>query len=429
MGKDLNVLTFFIALSNNNKLEVDNYLNDIVELKQMLEEAAKLGAQKAIEQLSGRMMYLENPNADVEDVSNDEVFDMERVKKRITVNGETKWFTGTSEREVKRKIDNYIKETLDKALEEKTKKNETPKFANYANEWWIRFKEPRLKKGTALMYKIDLENHILPYFSEMEIGEIKTSDVQDFIRTKNNYAKSTVRQIVVILRQIFDSAMEDEIIEKNPAASKRITLPIKEEKRTGLSREEITDIISNLDKLSNEDSLYMMFLIYTGMRRGEIIGVRWEDIDWNLKIINVNRSITFRSDPDKPGETNVLIGTPKSNAGLRQVPIAEPLLEKLTEVKKESGYIFNRNGKPITETCVRRQWERIGKKIDLHDATPHRFRHSFATMAVASGIDIKTTQTILGHSDVKTTLKVYAEATTDNILNAGTKVKAFYPQV
>ena len=104
-------------------------------------------------------------------------------------------------------------------------------------------------------------------------------------------------------------------------------------------------------------------------------------------------------------------------------------MERLKAIRQKEGYIFHRDGKPVTEVCIRRQWERIGKKIDLHGATPHRFRHSFATMAVASGIDVKTTQTILGHSDVKTTLKVYAEATTDNILNAGMKVKAFYPQV
>ena len=405
-------------------------MNNHLELKQMLEEAAKLGAKMAIEQMTLSMMNLENPNADQADMSDERGSDMERIKKRVVVNGEVRWVTGKTEREVKKKINDLNRmATAMIPLNDIEISHHTPRFKDYMNDWWIRYKEPNLKKGTALLYKADINKHILPYFSDMEIGDIKTADIQDFIYTKKDYAKSTVRQIIVILRQMFDSAVEDEIIMKNPAISKRISLPTKEQKRTGMSREEISDILSNLNKLAPEDSLYMLFLIYTGMRRGEVVGVRWEDIDWEAGIINVNRSITYRSDPAKPGESNVLVGTPKSNAGIRQVPIAEPLMERLMEIRQADGYIFNRGGKPVTEVCIRRQWERIGKKIDLHGATPHRFRHSFATMAVASGIDIKTTQTILGHSDVKTTLKVYAEATTDNILNAGIKVKAFYPQV
>jgi integrase len=87
--------------------------------------------------------------------------------------------------------------------------------------------------------------------------------------------------------------------------------------------------------------------------------------------------------------------------------------------KKAEGYIVGDGEKPLTERTFTRMWERIGKKIDLHGATPHVFRHTYITMAASSGIDVKTLQAIAGHADIKMTMDRYAHKRDEKVMEAG----------
>ena len=140
-------------------------------------------------------------------------------------------------------------------------------------------------------------------------------------------------------------------------------------------------------------------LLYTGMRRGEALALRWRDIGENE--ITVNGSLTFQ------GNAGV-IGPTKTAAGHRSVPLLPPLREKLGERGEPDALLFG-GDTPWTSTKLKRTWERIQKTIpELAHINPHQLRHTYTDMLRHAGVDPKTAQYFLGHEDYSTTANVYS---------------------
>ncbi|MBR6861083.1 MAG: site-specific integrase [Acidaminococcaceae bacterium] len=207
----------------------------------------------------------------------------------------------------------------------------------------------------------------------------------------------------VFLAQIMDSALRDGLISVNPAKDHRIFNPSKKQpvEREALSVDSVKEIIPMLWKLGRHDRLYLALVIFTGMRRGEVLGVRWEDISVDKNLIQVNRNITYTN--NQP-----FIGTPKTKSGYRSVPILPDLLTFLSPLE-ETGYIvFGADSEtPMTQQAFRCMMKRIHDTVDLHGATAHVFRHTMGTMLNDAAADVKTIQSILGQSDFKTTMDRY----------------------
>ena len=109
-------------------------------------------------------------------------------------------------------------------------------------------------------------------------------------------------------------------------------------------------------------------------------------------------------------------------AGNRLIPLDEQLAALLQPCRQINGFIIGDGTEPITETTFKRMWERIGRWINLCGATPHVFRHTYITLAASSGMDVKTLQSIAGHSDIKMTLDRYAHERENNIISAGSLI-------
>lgn len=155
--------------------------------------------------------------------------------------------------------------------------------------------------------------------------------------------------------------------------------------------------------MNDTDRRYMMLLLFTGMRRGEVLGLKWEDVDLKKNVFHIERSITFPR-----GKNDCEIGTPKTESGLRDVPIS-PELMKCLQPLGAHGFIIG-GETPITLSIHRRMMERINRTIDLHGASPHIFRHSYATLLNDVVASVKTIQSIIGHSDVQTTINRYVHS-------------------
>lgn len=173
--------------------------------------------------------------------------------------------------------------------------------------------------------------------------------------------------------------------------------------RRALELDELRDILSSLKMLNETDRRYMMLLLMTGMRRGEVLGLKWEDLDIKKNVLRVVRNITYPR-----GQNDYVIGTPKTESGTREVPIAPQLMDCLQPLGAH-GYIIG-GEEPITLSTHRRMMERINRQIDLHGATPHIFRHSYATLLNDAGVSVKTIQSIIGHADVQTTINRYVHS-------------------
>jgi len=286
----------------------------------------------------------------------------------------------------------------------------TPRFDIYAKEWLTTYKKPKLRQTTYRTYENQLAKHIVPFFGDMDVGAITTGDIQRFFNAKGDMSKSSVRQMRIILHEIFSGAIEDGYRDKDPTESKRLSLPERVTEREALSTNDYSDIIKDLCLLEEKDALLLALLMFTGMRRGEVLGLCWEDIDDS--VIHIRRSVTFKG--NQP-----IVGKTKSKAGIRDIPISHQLRPYLA--KRSVGYVIGGGDEPITESTFDRAWQRIERTIDLHGATPHVFRHTYLTHLASTGATVKTIQAIAGHADIQTTMNRYVHRRSEDILDAGKK--------
>lgn len=261
-----------------------------------------------------------------------------------------------------------------------------------------------------------LNAHLYPVFAEREIAEITTGDIQEFLNARTHLAEKTLKELITFLREVFADAIEDNYMKKNPTISRKLVIPShKKAERNALSKDQILDILDQAGKLDGYDKRLICLLLLTGMRRGEVLGLRWEDLDIEDGLIHVRRNVTFPQNQPH-------IGTPKTKKGERSIPL-EPVLWELLQPAQKEGFIIG-GDKPITHMVFRRSWERISKKVNLYGASPHIFRHSYLTLANNAGVDPKTLQAIGGHADITTTMNTYVHQQLEQIRGAGDKIGA-----
>ena len=344
----------------------------------------------------------QNLENSIESMPTDErIKEMGRQRVHITLpDGTPTWITG-----------NTFTDIIMSAI----KKFQTPAtgetFKEYTDKIFDVFLKPRWKPSTADTNRFLLDRHLHPYFDDMKLTQIDTAVIQQFFQTKQHLSKSYTKQMLIMLHEIFQNAVEDGKVKGDPTLSKRITLPQKQTKRDALPVTEFNDIVSNIHKLKKNDALLMALLCFTGMRRGEVLGLTWDNILDN--VILVRSEVTFK------GNTSVVQDYVKSKSGIRDIPIQQelrPFLENRGE-----GFVVS-GETPMTQSKFARTWERIGKTINLHNATPHIFRHTYLTLLAASNVDPKTIQAIAGHSDFSFTFNKYIDRNKNNIQSASDKL-------
>ena len=333
---------------------------------------------------------------------------MARKKYQVELpNGNMVWFTGET---ISEAINNGLKKCGAAYFDGVQPASSLPTFKRYAEKWFPLYHVPKVKPNTANNTRIILHRRIYPALGGMRLDEITPDEIQAFFNTKMHMCRSTMQKMKIVIHQVFQSAIEDGYVQRNPASSSRLTISKRATGRTALPLTDVEDIVRQLPTLNETDRLFLLLPIYTGMRRSEMLGLRWSDVDFRLKQIRVQRGVTFAG--NQP-----VIGPPKSKAGYRFIPLLPELDAALRAYEHEGAYIIGGDC-PITEQAYQRTWERINRTINLHGATAHVFRHTFATIA-APYLDIKTLQTIMGHADIETTLDRYTHAQEERIRAAG----------
>lgn len=361
---------------------------------------------------------IENSTCSITGISEGATDVAKRIRQRVEINGKVHWVTGATQQDVTLEAARLLIESGVVSDKGKPESKKAPTFEECAWRWFNVYKKPHVKENTLYNYERDMINHVLPVFGNQSIDQIKPSDIQAFLNTKNDKAKSTVQHIWLILHGVFSLAHWDGYIEKDITEdAKRYKMSKKVTERPALSYEHIMDIIAHLDRLEGMDLLMLSLVIFTGMRRSEVLGLRWEDISFDSDLIHVQRAVTFKN--NRP-----VLGKTKSKAGVRFIPLDKQLKAILSTMRQLSGYVIGQETF-ITERAYRCMWKRIEKRVDLHGATAHIFRHTYITMAVTY-LDPKTMQSIAGHSDISTTMNRYAHGRKDKIIEAGHKLEAMY---
>lgn len=272
------------------------------------------------------------------------------------------------------------------------KKSTAEKFSVVADEWKGKHIE-KITHRTWCGYEAHYKRAV-DYFGNCAIDQISTNDIQRFINdfADGGRAYKTVRAALQVISLIMDSAVLCGDIDKNPCALVTVPKGLKKTQRELPSEAEIEKVKASVDK---HFGLFAYTLLFTGLRRGELLALTDKDIDFKNKTISVNKSVYFVSNQPH-------IKTTKTAAGTRTVFLLDCLADKL---KGKHGYIFG-GEKLMTEMAFQRAWEHYVRESGV-TVTPHQLRHAHATLLFDAGIDPKSAQLLLGHSDYKTTMDIY----------------------
>lgn len=270
-------------------------------------------------------------------------------------------------------------------------------FVNVA-EQWSKEHFPKLQNNTLKMYKVGLED-AKEHFKGLYINNIKPAHVNQYLEllTKKGYAAKTIKGRMLVLNLIFKYAILLEYINSNPC--QHITVPkgLPKKKRLPATPDEANAIIANVDK---DFGVLAYFFLFTGCRRGEALAITPADINISNKTVSINKTVEWI------GSRPQIKNSPKTDAGNREIPLTDKLIELIKPLMKQNYIFQNDKGELLNNSQVTRGWEKYQKETGIQ-STPHQLRHSYQTMLFDAGIDVKTAQKWLGHADIKTTLDVY----------------------
>ena len=296
-------------------------------------------------------------------------------------------------------------------------------FSLIANRWL----KIKLQYVQGMDYKSSVEQ-INTYIGDIPISKINIVDIQDMINSlaicNPNTGKPASKRTLVIrkctTKQIFDMAIENRIIDFNPAIYIKIPKDAPRSLRRALTKEEQSWILNTEHRAQTA----AMIMMYAGLRRGELIPLMWNDINFSESSINVNKSVY------KVGNKFVVKQGAKTRAGSRTIYPPKILMNYLSQLPKSSLYVCaNANGQMHTTSSWSSMWNSylhdlnlkygkfsftVSSKYDpkgvpfvIPHITPHWLRHTCATLLYFAGYDIKAAMEYLGHSDMKTTLEIY----------------------
>ncbi len=264
-----------------------------------------------------------------------------------------------------------------------------------------------VKLSTYSLYMRSYRKHLLPYFKGVKLRELTKGSIQGFVDSRRDLSPSTVRGLFNILRGALKKAYEKGLVDAIwlgimlPKNKRRVT-----EVFTKHEQELIEDCIDT-DKSPNE--IGILICLYTGLRIGELCGLKWEDIDFDIGVLTVNRTVQRIS---INGRSQLTEMTPKSEYSQRRIPIPSFLLKELERLRanSRSDYVISCNSHIMDPRTYQYQFKSFLKKAGVRENNFHSLRHTFSVRALELDFDIKTLSEILGHSNAVITLKTYAHS-------------------
>lgn len=303
-------------------------------------------------------------------------------------------------------------------------KENTVTFDAWFDTWINDFKKPMVKAGTVEVYRQNYNAYIKKAFGGKQMRDIRTSHIQRFYNVMaDNYSHNTIEICRAILNGMFSSAIKNELLQRNPVSN--ATLPKDNRRHTAnVLAESEQKLFMKYAQNTRYAPIYELALS-TGMRSGELRGLQWNDIDFTSGTIHVTHTLVYQDGKNR-------LDTPKTRSSERDIPMLDNvhiLLRKQRKTQMEDRLLMgqlwtpvpglenlvftNRYGHPISRNRFKRSIEKIvsdirADGISFPHTTPHTFRHTFATRCIERGMPPKVLQTILGHSDLATTMDTYA---------------------
>lgn len=325
-----------------------------------------------------------------------------KYKKGIKEDGSTDYgfIYGSTEEETLEKYKSILEETIiiDKSL-----------FSGDIYNW-LKSVKISCKKSSYSNYEYTVYAHLIPEFGKYKRKQINKNIINEFTEKmlNNGLAPKTVKDILIILQQIL----------KYHNVNIDITMPKVPKKEIQiLTKDHQMMLEQKLSNCTDENSFGVFLCLYTGLRIGELCGLKWKNIDLENNIIRVEKTLIRVKNYDKNIKTKtvVILDDPKSVSSIRNIPIPTFIVPILKRFKKDDECFFlTGKEKFIEPRSYTNHYKSIMKSINLNIYNFHALRHTFATRCIENGCDPKTLSEILGHSNVKITLDRYVHPSFDN---------------
>lgn len=285
-------------------------------------------------------------------------------------------------------------------------------YEDYIKEWLENKQD--INKKTRYVNEGHLRNHIIPELGHLPLQKINVVHIEKFIKTLQDkkLADGTIKKIYNIVQTSFNSAIKKELLIKNPFS----LLDKSSKPRSGTpkvdywTKDEVKAFLSGFE---HRNKIIFILAIYTGMRQGEIMALRWRDVDFENKMLRIRQILDF----DGKIEERV-----KTDAGYRSVTVSEKVL---SELKKHRSMIIQEkliaeeyvdhdlvvcqtNGKPSSKTNFHKFWMRQLNKTGVRKIRFHDLRHTCASLLFSANVHPKVVQELLGHKSIKVTLDTYS---------------------
>lgn len=282
--------------------------------------------------------------------------------------------------------------------------------------WLEEYKRNRVKVGTLVSYRNYYDMIIKDIYGNKHMSDFRGEHIQKLYNDllEEGYAISTIKIASAILNGCFEQAVRNGIIEKNPVKLADLPRQTEKKERQAMTKEQQVLFM----KYAEGSYLYNFFavLLRTGLRNGELRGLKYSDIDKKQGVIHVQRTLKYVEG------MGYFEDTPKTRTSKRDVPLTADVMKLLDsqlrywsfEVDKIDRYLFcNEYGEPLSRDRVKNELNRIISLIhkdgyEFPYITPHVFRHTFATRAIEAGMPPQVLKTILGHSSLAMTMDLYS---------------------
>ncbi len=292
-------------------------------------------------------------------------------------------------------------------------------FSEWFDEFFETYCDGVLSHDCAAEYKIINTKHYYP-IADMELTAIKPIHVQRCMNTAVDYSTSRQRKVYFLLKRCFNEAIVNDYATKNPA--EKIKPPRKVYKDLSLLTASQMKIL-----FKNENPVMLMFKLelWTGLRRGEILALTWENINFTDRYINVCQTLV-----NARPHAEIRLST-KNNRD-RRVPLCSEslrILDTLRAIDKDtSGFVFhNQNGEHLSFTVYHTRYKKFYREVqedypNIPYISPHKLRHTYATYLLQNGADIETVRRMLGHNNISTT-SIYVHSSFEQMQKAASNLK------
>lgn len=348
-----------------------------------------------------------------------------------------KTFTAKKRSIVAKKLADFI--ASEKADVRRRSSRET--VMEWVETWLEEYVARQLKTSTRISYENIVRNQIIPRLGQRKLAMLSKSDIEEFYKSllkngradgKGGLSIKTIRNVHIVLHRALREAVMREYIDKNPASA--VNIPTR--RNTGGSHRTIEVLTLEeqraLTALCGNDvyGTAVATALSTGLRMGELLGLRWSDIDFAARTISISRQLSRLKDytPGATAKTRLILelGT-KTNASTRVIPMAQNLCSRLLDYRSAPPESYHRGRRPLRDESsppdmvftgrdggfldpanFRYHYQRLLNQAGARRLTVHALRHTFATRALEAGVPVKAVSQILGHAGSRITMDIYS---------------------